>query len=117
MTARSISASPGLAELPRILADLMAGLGGEEAALYRTLPGEAPFLLGLAGRPGLSGALPALADGGVAQATGGQAHLGFAAAAIPGGMLTLAVRRSGAFTEAELRLVRSTVRALALSHN
>jgi hypothetical protein len=115
MTLRPLS--PEIA-LPRVLADLMAGLGAEEAALYRTAPGGAPVVVGLAGRAVPPPAtLPALEDGGMAQLAGAQGHLALAAAAVPGGSLTLAVRRVGTFAEAELRLIRAALRALALSHH
>lgn len=101
--------------LPRVLADLMAGLGADQTACYRSGPGGERMTLGVAGRPATPEVLPALADGEVAQQRGDRDFLGLAAAAVPGGVLTLAVRRPAAFTDNELRLIRSAVRALALS--
>jgi hypothetical protein len=102
--------------LPQVLADLLAGLGAEEAVLYRALPGSVPEIVCAVGTSAMPTRLPPLTDGDMTQLPVQQGHAALAAAEGAQGRFILAVRRPARFDQAQCRAVRATVRALALTH-
>ncbi|WP_270934704.1 hypothetical protein [Falsiroseomonas oryzae] len=108
------------AGLPAILADLSAGLGGEEACLCALEPDGAVVALASAGRPARAPwPLPAVQGGDIAQMPFEDWHLGCAAGDGEAGSrkLVLVVRRRTAFATQELRLIRAALRAMIVSKN
>lgn len=102
--------------LPQVLADLVAGLGAEEAVLYRSLPaGDLEVVCGI-GVSAMPAVLPPLIDGEMTQLPGPQGYAALAAADAVRGCLILAARRPAPFDGAECHALRATVRALALTH-
>jgi hypothetical protein len=102
-----------MTRLPQVLADLVAGLGAGDAALYRESPGSDLELVCMVGTSAMPATLPPLADGEMAQQAERNGHLASAAADALHGRLILAVRRPAPFDAAECRAIRATVTALA----
>lgn len=106
------------ATVSQILADLLAGLNAEQAALHeRSADGGRHLLLCIGhGCAAPAGWLPELADGAVTQTEDGDGHLALAAMAAPGGQLVLAVRRARPLAARDLRLLRAVLRGVTFCH-